>query len=352
MTMYVTDYNQRRNRILESIIEAYVSTASPVGSELIARKLRSTLSPATIRNIMVELEEAGYVEQPHTSAGRVPTFRGYRYYVDSLMEVRKLSAEQLQQMIQLVQPEEMEVELLLDRVSEVLAELTQQAAFVVAPTVRQSTVRQIELVPLSVRKILCVLVTNHEEMFASHVVEVEEPISRDEAAALVRFINTQLAGLPFNDVIGSLERRLLAESDTFYHLVKRSLDILQHALSTEPEERFFLEGTSYVVAQPEFRRDPKKAHQLLKSLESQHELSERVRRDLSRERVQVRIGDEIQVPGYEGCSYVTAPFLLDGRIAGGVGVLGPTRMDYPRMSAWVEGMARALTEVLAEGTGS
>ena len=347
--MFVTDSNKRRNKILESIIEAYVSTASPVGSELIAKKLRPSLSSATIRNIMVELEEAGYLEQPHTSAGRVPTNRGYRYYVDSLMEVQWLSVDQIRHLEQLVQPEEFEVEQLLDRASAALAELTQQAAFVVAPTVKQSTVRQIELVPLSVRKILCVLVANHEEMFASHVIEVVEPMSRDEATALVRFINTQLVGLPFNDVINSLERRLLAESDSFYHLVKRSLDILQHALSVEPNERFFIEGTSYVVAQPEFRRDPKKAHQLLKGLEAQHGLAERVHQDLDRERFRVRIGEEINLPGCEGCSYVIAPFLLDGRVAGGVGVLGPMRMDYPKMSALVEGMARSLTEILSEG---
>src|SRR3989338_1099761 len=156
--MSVTDFDQRRNRILEMIVEAYVSTASPVGSELVARKFRPSLSSATIRHVMVELEEAGLIEQPHTSAGRVPTQRGYRYYVDAVMEIRPLPAEQVRQMESLLQPAELDVEHLLDRASEVLAGLTQQVAFAVAPTMKRTAVKQIELLPLSVRKVLCVLV--------------------------------------------------------------------------------------------------------------------------------------------------------------------------------------------------
>ncbi len=345
--MNVSDFEQRRNKILDTIIEAYVSTAAPVGSEFVARKLRLNLSSATIRHIMSELEEAGYVEQPHTSAGRVPTERGYRYYVDSVMNARHLSSEQLRHMEVSLVREEMELEHLLERVSTLLAELSQQAAFVVAPTVKQSRVKQIELVPLSVRKVLCVLIAN-EEIMASHVVEITEPMSRDEAVSLARFINTELVGLPFNDLLGSLERRMLAQTDSFYHLIKRSLDILQHALSTEPNERLFLEGTSYVVAQPEFSRDPHKTHALLKGLDADGVLLARVREDLSRAGVHVRIGHEVQVPGLEECSYVTAPFAIGGQVIGGVGILGPKRLDYPNMRALVEGMSQCVTDLLSQ----
>ena len=343
--MTVTDSEERRNRILGSIVETYILTASPVGSEVIARKLHSSLSPATIRNIMGELEAAGLLEQPHTSAGRVPTDQGYRVYVDRVMETRPLGPDQLHQLVRLVGSEDTEFEGMLERVSSALAELTQEAAFVVAPSVKQSTVRQIEFVPISVRKILCVLVSN-EEILASHVVEVEEPMSRDEAAALVRFLNTELTGLPFNDLLGSLERRLLAQNDSFYYLVKRSLGILQQALSTEPSDRLMLEGMSYMIAQPEFSRDPRKAHQLLRGLDAQEPFLQRLRTDLANRGVQVRIGREAGVTGLEECSYVTASFSVGGEVVGGVGVLGPKRMDYARISALVDGMARALTQML------
>jgi len=312
--MSVTDFDQRRNRILELIIEAYVSTASPVGSEMVAKRLRSSLSSATIRNIMVELEGAGYVEQPHTSAGRVPTDRGYRFYVDSVMDVRHLPPEELRQLAALIQPSELDVESLFERAMAALAELTQQAAFAVAPTLKQSTVKQIELVPLSVRKVLCVLVAN-DEMIASHVVEIVEPMSRDE---------------------------------TFYHFVKRSLDILQHALSTEPNERLLVDGATYVVAQPEFSRNPRKAHAFLKGLDAEEPLLGRVREDLSRSRVQVRIGHELAMPAFEECSYITAPVGMGGEVIGGIGILGPTRMDYPRMRALVEGMGQAVSRLLSQ----
>lgn len=341
----VTDFEQRKKRILELIIEAYVSTAVPVGSEMVARKLRSSLSPATIRNIMGDLEEAGFIEQPHTSAGRVPTDLGYRFYVDAVMEIRPLPQEQIRQLQVLIQPAELEVGQVLERAGSALAELTHQASFVVAPTVKHSTVKQVELVPLSLRKLLCVLVVN-EEMVASHVVEMDEPMTRDEAAALSRFMSTELVGLAVHDLLDALERRMLAQSDSFYYLVKRSLAILQHALSTEPNERLLVEGASYVVSQPEFSRDPRKAHELLKSLDAEEALVARVRQDLSGARVRVRIGHELQVPGLDECSYVAAPFASGEDVIGGIGVLGPKRMDYPRVRSLVEGMGQCITELL------
>ena len=152
--MHTSELEQRRHKIFQLIVEAYIVSASPIGSELVARKLRSTLSSATIRNVMAELEESGLLEQPHTSAGRVPTDRGYRFYVDTVMELRHLSEEERRQLEAALQPVELDVDQLFERTSEVLARLTQQAAFVLAPTVRQSTIKQIELVPLSIRKVL------------------------------------------------------------------------------------------------------------------------------------------------------------------------------------------------------
>ena len=343
--MSVTDFEQRRNSILELIIEAYLASASPVGSAFVARKLRSSLSPATIRNIMGDLEEDGYLSQPHTSAGRVPTDQGYRFYVDSVMEVPRISPDELRQIERLIQPAEIELELLLERASAALASLSQQAGFAVVPTVKQSRVRQVEFVPLGVRRVLCVLVAN-DEMVASHVVEIVEPMTRDEAVALARFINTELAGLSCRELMESLERRMLAERDSFYHVVKRSLDLLQLALSTEPEERFVLEGTSALVSQPEFANDPRKAYALLKGLDAEELLLSRLRQDIASDGIRVRIGREVQVPGLEACSYLAAPVVAGDTVVGGIGVLGPRRMDYPRLRSLVEGVSRCITERL------
>ena len=336
---------RRRNKILELVIEEYVTSAAPVGSEFVARKLRASLSSATIRNVMMELEKAGLLMQPHTSAGRVPTDRGYRFYVDAVMASQPMPATQRRQLEQRIEPEELDVDLLLERAGETLASLSQQAAFVVAPTLKRSTVKQIELVPLSVHKLLCVLVAN-EEMIASHVVEIEDPLTRDEAVPLSRFLNTELAGLSFSDLLDSLGRRMLAERDSFHHMVKRSLAILQHALSTEPTGRLLLEGASYIVSQPEFARDPRKAHALLKGLDAEEALLHRLQQDLGDAGVRVRIGREVQVPGLEECSYLAASFAIDDEIVGGIGVLGQKRMDYPRVRSLVEAMGICVTDLL------
>ncbi len=343
--MIISDSASRRNKILGVVVEDYVSTASPVGSESISHKLRPSLSSATIRNVMVDLEREGWLVQPHTSAGRIPTDRGYRHYIDEVMEARGLSAEQRQQLLAAIEPDEFDVEQLFERASGALANLTQQATFVMAPTVKGSTVKQIELVPLSVRKLLCVMIAN-EEIVASHVVEVIEPMSREETMALARFLNTELVGLPFQELVTSLERRMLAERDTLYHMVRRSLDILQHALSTEPEERLLLEGASYLVSQPEFVRHPRKAHDILKRMESQQDLLECIRRDITPEGVQVRIGHEVKFPGLDECSFVTAAYGFGEDVAGGIGVVGPTRMDYRHVRACVAATAHAITEIL------
>lgn len=345
--MSVTDFEQRRKEILQLIIEAHFESASPVGSEFVSRKLRASLSPATIRNIMVELERAGFLEQPHTSAGRVPTDRGYRFYVDAVIGTTRLTPDELRAIESRLQPAEMDAEHLLQRASALLAELTGQAAFAVSPTVKQSTVKQIELVPLGAHRILCVLVAN-EEMVAAHVVEVEEPMTRDEAVALGRFLNTELAGLSFTDLVASLERRMLAQTDSFYHAVKRSLAILQDALSTEPNDRLFLEGASRVVAQPEFSRDPGKAQELLRGLDNETTLLERLRQDLSSDGTRVRIGHELRLPGLEECSYVAASCAIGEEVIGGLGVLGPRRMAYARMRALVEGMARSVNALFTD----
>jgi heat-inducible transcriptional repressor len=183
-------------------------------------------------------------------------------------------------------------------------------------------------------------------MVVSRVIEIEEPLSRDEALSLAHFLNTELAGLSAYELLASLERRLLAVSDSFYHLVKRSLQILQTALATEPEERFFLDGTAYLFEQPEFQRHPERVHELVRQLETQEALVQRLRADLETDGMRTRIGHELDLDGLEDCSYVLSPERLNAVVVGGVGVLGPRRMDYRRMRALTEGVTEILTSIL------
>jgi len=336
---------------LQAIVEAYISSASPVGSAFISRKIRETLSPATIRHIMAELEEQGLLEQPHTSAGRVPTDQGWRVYVNQHLQDARLSPQEVKRLHDLVQPEELEVAQLFERASQVLSELSRQGTFVVAPTVRHSRVKQIELLPVGLHQLLCVLVAQ-EAMIASHLIELDEPLSQDDARSLADFLNAELRGLPAEELLESLARRMEAIDESLAELVKRSLGILQSALATEPEERFFFEGTIYLFEQPEFRRDPQKAHELLRQLDLQDELRERLCADVASDNTRVRIGREVAVEGLDDCSYLLTPFKVHQTVVGGVGILGPKRMDYRRMRTLVEGMADVVTEALTRwGSG-
>lgn len=356
--MNTSDFEQRKNEILQAVIETYVSEGTPVGSELVSRKLRQSLSPATIRNVMAQLEEAGFLEHPHTSAGRVPTDRGYRYYVDTLMGAIRLTPEETQGLAEAIHAREPEIEPLLARASEVLSERTHQAAFVIVPTVKHSTIRHIELLPVSAHKIVCVLV-GEEPFIASHVIDVEQSLTRDEAVALVHFLNAELAGLPARELLAVLERRLLGGSDSFYHLIKRSLAILQTVLATEPEERLFIEGVTHLFEHPEFHDDPDIAQQLMRHLDVEESLLQRLRAELGLRLDEgahgagpfesaVRIGHEVGIEGLARCSYILAPFHLRQSVVGGIGILGPRRMDYARLRALVEGMAGQLTGILSQ----
>ena len=348
----ITDSERRKNDVLGAIIDLHVATAEPVGSEAICRRLGQHVSSATIRNVMAKLEEEGLLVQPHTSAGRVPTNRGYRYYVDSLMQQMRMSAEEGQRIAQALSPAEGQLDVLLERVSALLSQLSQQTAFVIAPSLRSSAIKHVELVPLSPRRLLCVLM-GQEPCVASHIIDIEEPISRDEAVALANFFNAELTGLPADELLSVLERRLLDASDSFYHMIKRSLAILQEALATEPEARLYIEGARHLFEQPEFRKDPHKAHELLRQLELRQALMERVRADLQQPRWCVRIGDEVDIDGMEECSYILAAFGVPDAVLGGIGVLGPRRMDYRRMVALVDGMVHLVSDALAQrGHGS
>jgi heat-inducible transcriptional repressor len=176
-----------------------------------------------------------------------------------------------------------------------------------------------------------------------------EPISRDEAISLAHFLNTELTGLPAREVVIVLQRRMLSGNDSFYHLVKRSLAILEAVLAIEPDERLYIEGATRLLDHPEFLNNPQQTHELLRQLELQESLLVRLRGDLlgAAAGARVRIGHEVGVDGFEACSYVVAPFGMQQTMVGGIGVLGPKRMDYRRVKAIVEGVAKLLSGSLS-----
>ncbi len=347
--MNVTYSDERRSKILIAVIEDYIDTASPVGSQAICEKYHFGVSSATVRNIMGELEAAGLITHPHTSAGRIPTDRGYRYYVNALHDLLPLDRGQLEQIHEALAAPDADVERILDRAARLMAELTHQAAVALYPVLKRSVFKRLEVVPLDARRLLCVLMTT-QGLVRSIAIEVDEPVTADELAALVRFLNNELAGMALDEVEAFLQRRILTQTDSFFYLFKRALHILHTALEVDRQEQFRLEGASYVLAQPEFH-DTRKTQVLLQMLEAKDELVMLLQDDLARDGVTVRIGREMHPAAMEECSLVTAPYKVRGQAVGGLGILGPRRMEYPRLMATVDCVARRVGELLNQVLG-
>ncbi len=344
--MAVTDSKTRSYRVLEAIILSYAESATPVGSETIWQNYRLGVSPATIRNVMVELEEQGLISHPHTSAGRVPTDRGYRYYVDLLMRPRCLRPDEERVLESVSRFSQEEPEAILEEAARALSELTREAGVVLVPKMAQGSFRRMELIRVEPTEVVGVLIAS-EGMIKHGTLELGEPVDSEELDRIERFLNQELAGMPMSDIYAYLERSLLETTSAFFHLYKRAMDLLRLGPFLEHEPSLILEGTSWILEAPEFQ-EMERALRLIRSLEKKQELEEILRRDLSADGVKVHIGSENRGTALTDCTVVAAPYRMRGGVLGTVGLLGPTRMNYPRVTALVGRMGQALTRIFQD----
>jgi len=344
--MDITYLKSRTHRILEAIIQAYAESAAPVGSHFLGERFSFGVSSATIRNVMAELEAQGLVTHPHTSAGRVPTDQGYRYYVDLLMEQRSLRPDEEEAFSPLQCCRADTPHPLLEQAATLLADLTGEAGVVLVPQLASGSFRHLELIPVKPNEIVGVLISS-EGMVKHAVLELEEPIDREELARLERFLNEELAGMSLDQVYSHLEQSLLETNNDFFFLFKRAMSLFRQQPFLEDDAAVLLEGASRVLEAPEFR-DIQRTRRLIRGLEQREELAELLRRDLSADGVKLHIGSENRGTSLTDCSIVAAPYRLRGGVRGAIGVLGPTRMDYPRVTALVARTAQAVSKAFRE----
>ncbi len=337
---------ERKRRVLEAIIDSYVATAEPVGSRTIARKYRLGVSPATIRNEMADLEELGYLEQPHTSAGRVPSDKGYRYYVDTLMPMKRLTSEEVERIRAFYRQRYREMETIIQQTARVLSESTDYISVVLGPGLSQTGLRFVQMVPLGTDK--AVILTATETGFVGHLTVNLPPMSPEERERVIGVINEGLQGQRLEDLGRGLIRRLYRELSAFRSVVEELLGSLQSSLEgAEEGERVYTGGTTNILNQPEFR-DVEKVKMVLGVLEQTRLVHELLGPPRSSE-ITITIGKEIQIKEMQDCSVVTASYRVAGQPIGRIGVLGPKRMRYARAVAVVEQVARALSEALGPG---
>lgn len=336
----------RETEILRSVIRAHIGTGEPVGSRAVSRDVALDLSPATIRNIMADLEERGLLVQPHTSAGRVPTERAYRLYVERLMKRARVADSEARAIDEALGRSRGEVQELLAEACRQLSRFSHHVGVVLAPEFRRIVVERIELVRLDARRAVAILV-DRTGVVHNRILELEEPLEQDELDRIGRHLSGQFAGRTLPEMRREILEGMQAESAAYDRLLARALELGRKATEgAEGGADVYVEGASNLVGSPDFA-DLSKMKALLRTLEEKNRLVEILSRVLEGEGVQVVIGRE--TPGLElpDLSLVASTYRSGDRVMGTVGVVGPTRMEYAQTIALVDHLARVLTRLLS-----
>ncbi len=337
--------DDRSSEVLKSLIQAHVETGEPVGSESLSRLLSRPLSSATVRTIMAELERLGLLDHPHTSAGRVPTDDGYRYYVDSLMGKPPLQARDAAAIRSGMRREGSPQEVI-ENACHLLSLLSRNVAFVLAPDIAQTSLRQIDFVRLPAPRVLVVIV-GQSGLITHKVVEVEEDLSAEDLRECANYLNAHFAGLRLSEVRGRLMALMQEEKALYDSLLKKVLSVSGPAFASEGQGSVYLDGASNILEKAEFE-DRAKMHLLFKTFEEKGRLVRILNACLSDEGVRILIGRENPEPEFRDTSLVAASYPIDGESRWGVGVVGSTRMEYARVVALVDHVAREISRALQE----
>jgi len=336
--------SDRKERVLQAIIDDYIATVAPVGSRTLARKYRLGVSPATVRNEMADLEEMGYLEQPHTSAGRIPSEKGYRLYVDRLMDLEQLAHEELREIERLYQQRVSEIERLVAATARLLAETTDYLAVVLAPRLSGVALRQLQVVPLGDTRAL-VIIVSEGGLVEHRALDIPEGYGLSDLALVGSVLNQRLQGRSLRDFGGSLLRELRHDLGRYRRVVERTLELLRDSLDADDEGQVFTGGAANILQQPEFS-DVERAQSVLGALEQARLVRTLLALPIA-DNYTVAIGTEIGVLEMGDCSLVTSPYYAGDRPVGRLGVIGPKRMRYAHAIAVVRQVAACLSEALS-----
>jgi heat-inducible transcriptional repressor len=332
----------RAAELLKLLIERYVHDGQPVGSRTLARAFSVELSPATIRNVMADLEEFGFVSSPHTSAGRIPTARGYRYFVDALLAPEHLTDTEQARIAEELVPGSKSPADLLTAASTLLSRLSAMAGVVTVPRRNVAVLRRIEFLPLSGGRVLAILVVNQREV-QNRVLDMGRDYSAAELERYANVLNEAFAGRDLLSLRRTLVDDLADAQKRVNQLLSEAAVLAQRALDAQQDaEDYVLAGGTNLLAFQELG-DVNRLRNLFEALDRKRDLLELFDQCLGASGVQIFIGGESGYRVLDECSVVTSPYYVDGQVAGVLGVIGPTRMAYPRIIPLVTETARALS---------
>jgi heat-inducible transcriptional repressor len=336
--------SEKAQMVLKSLVERYIADGLPVGSKTLAAESRVTVSSATVRNMMADLEDKGYVSSPHTSAGRIPTAQGYRFFVDSLPDMAPLGSQDLAQMQRQLDPD-WSTQQLLQSTSSILSNITQMAGLVTIPRRDQVTLRHVEFLSLNANRVLVILVLADHEV-QNRIIYTNEAYTEIQLKEASNFINQSFTGRSLGRIRAQLIDAMRSDRENLNGLMVATLEVAEKAFEQEEAGDYVMAGQENLVeispGQP-----LEDIRNLFKAFSLKGDILHLLDRCLEGDGVQLFIGQESGYELLDECSVVISPYRVDGQLLGVLGVIGPTRMAYQRVIPVVDATARLLSAVLA-----
>jgi heat-inducible transcriptional repressor len=339
------DLDERNKRVLQAVIDSYIASGAPIGSTVLVKRYDFGVSSATVRNIMAELEELGYLTHPHTSAGRIPTDRGYRYYIDSLISVENETEDLEDHLLQAPPLHSGDLQELMEEASRFLATLSRCAGVVIAPSESDGNYKHIEFVRLRDKQVLIIFVTN-TGIVQNKLIELDENILQQDLNYFSSYLDEELEKRALPEIRQRLIEKMQEEKLMFMHLMEETYRASQEVQERDTE-KVYIGGASQILANPEFA-NVEKMRALFKALEDKYKLLKLLDRSVTAEGIKVFIGSENPFFEMQGCSLVVSNYKAGANVVGTLGVIGPTRMQYKQVIHVVDYTARLLSKLLAE----
>lgn len=335
--------DKRAQILLKTLVEHYISDGQPIGSRTLLQHSGLEVSPATIRNVMSDLERLGFIASPHTSAGRIPTQKGYRFFVDSLLTVKPLQTREIQLIKhELSSPDPQE---LINSAADMLSQLSQFAGVVMIPKRQSVTFKHLEFLPLSARRILVIIVTTDGNV-QNRVIMADKSYSASDLIQATNYFNQHFAGYTFDEVHQKLHAELLQMQSDINRLMAAALEVSDRA-SSGGKENVVIAGERNLLQADDLSSNVASLRKLFELFERRTQLMQLLDSSQKADGIQIFIGGESQYLPLDECSMVTSPYEADGQIVGTLGVIGPTRMAYERVIPIVDVTAKLLSNALS-----
>jgi heat-inducible transcriptional repressor len=338
--------DERSKKILRELVSLYCLTGEPVGSRTLSRRGKMGLSPATIRNVLADLEDLGYIEQPHTSAGRIPTDKGYRFYVTNLMRSHDLTVIQKEMIDSFTHNTAGSLRDILVLTTSLLASLSHNIALAITPNLDKLYLENIDFVPISGSRVLVILITRGGSV-SNKVIELDDVLGSIDLQRIANYIKSEFKGQTLPTIRARILERMRKDQNQYDELVKKAMLLSQKMIDLAvSQEELVINGASQIINYPEFS-DARKTRDLLEALEQKSRIVRLLTQCIEGDGIHILIGSENMQPDLQGLSLISSPYKYQNQSIGTLGILGPTRMEYSRMVPLVDHIAKVVSSILS-----